>query len=1576
MVATGHAASLYWDGSSAGPDADGGDGSWNTAAANWDTAATAGAQALWTDGSDAVFGGTGGVVTVSGTVTANSLTFNSQNYRITGGQVSLSNVPVIGTGSNDVTLESVIAGTLSISKTGTGTLTLSGANTFTKALTISEGTVKAGNAAAFGVTGSSTAGTTISSGATLDINGQSLGGERFTVSGTGVGGAGAIVNTGATSLNAIQVLTLAGPTSIGGPGHWSIPSGGSLVLSGHTLTKIGAYDVVLSSTVNAGAGHIDIKEGSFWFFGEAKPGGTSANTITARNGAMFGLAGNLNPRAWTAVFESGSTWRAALGNTVEWDGPVTLAGAATFDSQVDTSMRVNGVISGSGSFTKTGPGTWTLRRQNTYSGGTTVDAGKLVLGPVDTGGNVLRGAVTVNQGGTLTLNGTDVLGTTSVARVSTLNITGGTVDNDLNSGSNSAPVINLTGGALISDGGRNSPTGTSLYTMKDDAVINGLAAATPSTISGRIHLGAGNLGNRTVFNIADGAATEDLRIRAAITGSVAGSGIYKTGAGTLSLYGPATFTGPTGIEAGMLLLDGSASSLEDSVVVLGSTGARFGTMVPGKSLKSVSASSGTLVLPALPGGTTVVKEELILGAGVFIAPLIGADTPPGTYDLITAGSITGGTPILDTSGSFGASRATGSVVVNGNKLQLILTGTGSGLTWNNASAAGAANGTWDLALANFSDGAGNDTFHAFDSVTFNDSVAPGGAKAITLGTTLAPAQVTVNNSDGDYTFSAPGRLVGVGSLVKTGPGKLTVAGGNTYGMSGPIIAGGGVLDFAGKSIAASSLVLKSGAALNNTAIATNGALVTGAITAGTVELQSGSSNARLVSSGPWSKTTVDTVALTGGNSLSGPGAVTAGHLTVGEVTTRDGSIGSGPVAISSGAAVTISRGGPNNSPSPTIFNSFSGSGGLNFIGPANAANGSFTVPLSGDSSALTGPVSATNATLSVNATGRVGSGPISLTGRGGLSASDATLPNAITLIAAGSIAGGLGLTDSTLTGPITLPGGVTTTIGSYSYQGQDLISGPIGEAGGPANVFLNTSTSSTVTFSGASTYSGTTGISGGGVVKLTGSLGATAVTVNGGSALGGNGTIGTGGSLTFAYGSNLKAGTSGGGLTVRGDVTLGELTKVGVDVWPDAVASGPIPVLNYTGTLTGGVANLVIDVPSYYRKAEFAVTPGLITLDIGSKVLVWKGTNVFWDSTTVQNWGTTDAGAATDFFFKGDSVVFNDSGPGGSVSWGGQNVEPSSVVVDNNTKNYTITVPISGACSVIKRGTGSLALSGSDTYTGGTTVEAGRLQITGSRPLGYGPVSIAAAGTLAGDGTISGSVTLAGTLDPGLSSDSLPHTLSTGPAFVSGNYLCQLDTSSSDKLAVTGNLNLTGSTLTLNKTAAFMTPATWVIASYTGTLTGSFTAVNGMPAGYGLKYDTAGKQILVTRVNYADWIAGYPGLSDTTDSGDPDGDGVQNLVEYVVGGNPGASDAAILPTQAIEGDKLVFRYKRNDSSVSTTTQTVQWSPDMVNWTDIPISQNSLPPVIITPNGDLPDDVKVSITRIPGSMYVRLKVVQL
>ena len=63
-------------------------------------------------------------------------------------------------------------------------------------------------------------------------------------------------------------------------------------------------------------------------------------------------------------------------------------------------------------------------------------------------------------------------------------------------------------------------------------------------------------------------------------------------------------------------------------------------------------------------------------------------------------------------------------------------------------AAGNAVGTWDTNLtANFNNGGGNDVFKAFDSVTFDDTVAAAAAKTVNVSGLVAPALVTVAESN-------------------------------------------------------------------------------------------------------------------------------------------------------------------------------------------------------------------------------------------------------------------------------------------------------------------------------------------------------------------------------------------------------------------------------------------------------------------------------------------------------------------------------------------------------------------------------------------------------------------------------------------------------------------------------------------------------------------------------------------------------------------------------------------------------------------------------------------------------------
>lgn len=1585
-IPVAQATPLYWDGTSTTADADGGAGIWIAAAepANWNSAAMEGSNLPWTEGSEAIFGGSGGVVTVSGSVTAASLAFGSPGYSTSGGTIVLTGTPGIDAGPHSVTIGSVLAGSGPIVKTGSGTLTLAGSNTFSGLFTISSGTVKAGISTPLGAGTGTSNGTVVSSGATLDVNGRSLNNERVTISGTGVGGAGALVNGSSTpSYSSVRYLTLAAPASIGGIGRWDLYGTGALNMSGHVLTKTGPGDFYLSAVSVTNPGNIDVQSGRFWVEGQTSLP-LRANALTIRSGATLAQSQNdVSVQHWELAFEDGTTWHSGF-RASSWLGEVTLDGATAFDvgppiSNQTTTQRVGGRIGGAGSLTKTGPGALTLAALNTYSGGTTVNEGSLSLSSANTtsGEGTVVGPVTVNDG-SLIVAVKGALGSATGSRVTEITLNGGLM-HITSSNDHSVPLLRIGAAVLRAGSSSGSPTSTVYYTLRDDAVVQSLPSASGGSILGRLQLGSGNTGKTSVFEIAQGDAADDLRMDAAITEEAPGSGITKCGPGTLVLAAPSLYTGTTTIAEGTLKL-AAAATLTDSPIVV-QDGGCFATDGAGRTVASLTArAGGSLQLPAVTGGTTYVAGELNLESGsISIRPLLGADTPTGTYDLITADSITGsGIPVLDLSGSFGPTRVTGSVAVNGNKLQLTITGTGAGLQWNNATAGGAATGTWDSLLANFHDGVSNSTFHAFDSVTFGDTVAPGSEKTISLGAHLAPASVAVDNSQGDYRFeTTPGTLDGAGSLVKTGSGSLVISGANTYAMSGPIHAGGGIIDFSGKAVSASSLTLDGGAFNNATAFV------------GSIDLRSGSSNALLTSSSPWTKTTGGTVTLTADNQLNGPGTVAAGNLNVGDPAApgSTGRLGFHPLAIAAGASVTFAR----SSNHPIIANALSGSGSLNFVGSGSGGDFSFNSPNVG----FSGSVTAMNARVKIEPGGGVGNCPISLLGKSGLLVTDTLAANPVTITNSDGYWGNsvydgdLVLWNAELAGPVTLAGNknyVVRATGNANEVSNNTISGAIGETGGPSGLSIYRGSGNvTLTLAGANTYTGPTYVSGtSSVTKLTGSLAGSAVTVGALSSFGGNGVIGTGGSLTFGTSSTLVADMSNSALTVNGDVNLGSSTKVRLEVVTSPV-SGPIPLLHYTGTLTGGPANLAIDYAPNFRQAVFSFTPGLITVDIGSKPLVWRSGTTWQSGGTTMCWGTTESGSPTEFFYNGDSVLFDDSGnpvyyiggPGGSYE-----AHPSAMEVNNSTKDYRIGTPIGGPCQVTKNGSGSLRLSGLySTYTGGTVVNAGRLEAHSGgvkpplTPLGTGPVSIAAGATLAGEATISGAVTIHGTVTPNESDDYPLGTLITGHTVLSGTYLCQLRQNGCDRLEVMGDLNLTGSTLTLQKEfSGTSSPASFVIASYTGSLSGSFATVNGLPTDHVLRYDSSAKQILVERIDLEAWTAGFPGLGDASAAGDPDGDGVPNLLEFIFSGHPGQGDTSILPQCSLDDWYYFFHYQRSDASYHHTVQTVQWTTDLENWTDIPIGNSNTGTVMIGTNGDEPDDITVRIAReeVERTIFMRLK----
>ena len=161
---------LYWDAN--GAAGRGGTGTWSNASSQlgWTTnssgLAVSGTYA-WgsSSGTDyyagagltANFGGTAGTVALSGTVDAHSgLTFETNGYTLTSGTLTLAGASsannTISVSTGTTTINSVLAGTTGLTKAGSGTLTLSAANTYTGTTTVNSGTLQANAANAAGST--------------------------------------------------------------------------------------------------------------------------------------------------------------------------------------------------------------------------------------------------------------------------------------------------------------------------------------------------------------------------------------------------------------------------------------------------------------------------------------------------------------------------------------------------------------------------------------------------------------------------------------------------------------------------------------------------------------------------------------------------------------------------------------------------------------------------------------------------------------------------------------------------------------------------------------------------------------------------------------------------------------------------------------------------------------------------------------------------------------------------------------------------------------------------------------------------------------------------------------------------------------------------------------------------------------------------------------------------------------------------------------------------------------------------------------------------------------------------------
>ncbi len=254
------------------------------------------------------------------------------------------------------------------------------------------------------------------------------------------------------------------------------------------------------------------------------------------------------------------------------------------------------------------------------------------------------------------------------------------------------------------------------------------------------------------------------------------------------------------------------------------------------------------------------------------------------------------------------------------------------------------------------------------------------------------------------------------------------------------------------------------------------------------------------------------------------------------------------------------------------------------------------------------------------------------------------------------------------------------------------------------------------------------------------------------------------GTIQMNVGASTTAGSGVNDLIRVGgnlDLSQGTATIVLTPIGPLQLNT-PYTLMTYSGSLMGDASGL--SVPAFGRNYSAGVvstaTPGVVTVSFttnGNVIpnpMLWKGyVNGNWDLFSTANW-SNNVTAAADVCLPGDNVMFNDASSLTNVSLVGA-IAPGSMTVSNNAKHYNLLGSgsiVSG--SLLKQGSGVLTMINANTYSGGTDISGGTVEInntTGSG-LGSGPVIVNAGGTLAGMGYIdsgTNSVVVNGTISVG-----------------------------------------------------------------------------------------------------------------------------------------------------------------------------------------------------------------------------------
>ncbi|MEK0437030.1 MAG: hypothetical protein RLZZ233_1, partial [Verrucomicrobiota bacterium] len=500
---------------------------------------TVGAEALAVSGTGASGIGAvrnlSGVNAFGGAVTLGGATL----FRSEAGTLTLSGALAADThalsfdGAGNLVVSGALTGTTaSVAKAGAGKLTLSGANAFDGAVAVTDGVLSVGSA---GALGSTVAGTTVSSGASLEFQGgATVAAEAVTLGGTGFAGSGALRNlSGANALNGTVTLSDA-TLVVADAGTLTLGGASAIVAGSNALTFGGAGDVVVSGAITGpaatlakiGAGRVTLSGANDF------AGGATVSAGTLALGASDALADLLPVTVSGGVLDV-----AAFNDTVASvslvSGSITgstgvLTSTADYDLRSGT---VSAVLGGSANVVKTTAGVLTLSGANTFTGQLRVNQGTVAF---TQGAHLGAGSVRVD-GGVLAYAGVGTLAT-PVSASASQNLSVGSSGATLNV-ANRFATLSL-GGTVATVSGPVALTKTGLGRVNVAGSVD-LGGGTVTVSQGALGAGfvaggvtAVNVANGATLNLFDGAA---VSLGSALVSLADGSGLgFDLGAPTVS----------------------------------------------------------------------------------------------------------------------------------------------------------------------------------------------------------------------------------------------------------------------------------------------------------------------------------------------------------------------------------------------------------------------------------------------------------------------------------------------------------------------------------------------------------------------------------------------------------------------------------------------------------------------------------------------------------------------------------------------------------------------------------------------------------------------------------------------------------------------------------------------------------------------------------------------------------------------------------------------------------------------------------------------------------------------------------